>query len=165
MTEIEPVAEAFTWRDTPVSPGPAAVFDVDGVLSDATARQHYVRRDRRDWDGFFSAAGEDPVIEATQVLVDHLDPGLVVVLLTARPTRVHEITVSWLHRHEIRWDLLIMRPDGDRRPSTDYKRDAVRALAGGGFELRLAFEDDPRNITMLRDEGVPAVYLHSGYYE
>jgi hypothetical protein len=29
----------------------------------------------------------------------------------------------------------------------------------------LAFEDDPRNVEMFRQEGVPCVYLHSGYYE
>ena len=30
--------------------------------------------------------------------------------------------------------------------------------------LVLGFEDDPRNVMMLRAAGVPCVYLHSGYY-
>ena len=31
------------------SPGPAAVIDLDGVLSDAVSRQHYLESPRRDW--------------------------------------------------------------------------------------------------------------------
>jgi hypothetical protein len=34
-----------------------------------------------------------------------------------------------------------------------------------GFELRLAFEDDRRNVDMFHAEGVPCVYIHSGYYD
>ena len=31
--------------------------------------------------------------------------------------------------------------------------------------LRLAIEDDRRNVAMFRDEGVACLYLHSGYYD
>ena len=34
-----------------------------------------------------------------------------------------------------------------------------------GFDLRLAFEDDRRNVEMFHREGVPCVYIHSGYYD
>ena len=34
-----------------------------------------------------------------------------------------------------------------------------------GFDLRLAIEDDPRNVAMFDREGVPCLYIHSGYYE
>jgi hypothetical protein len=34
-----------------------------------------------------------------------------------------------------------------------------------GFDLRLAFEDDRRNLEMFRAEGVPCIYIHSGYYD
>jgi len=34
-----------------------------------------------------------------------------------------------------------------------------------GFDLRLAFEDDPSNHAMYVAAGVPCVYIHSGYYE
>ncbi|NJO55968.1 MAG: hypothetical protein HC834_05945 [Rhodospirillales bacterium] len=33
------------------------------------------------------------------------------------------------------------------------------------FDLRLAFEDDPRNVSMFHAQGVPCIYIHSGYYE
>jgi hypothetical protein len=40
----------------------------------------------------------------------------------------------------------------------------VRGLNTRGYEVVLAFEDDPRNVAILRGEGIPTVYVHSGYY-
>jgi hypothetical protein len=133
-------------------------------LSDAAGRQHFLERRPKDWDGFFAAAGNDPLIDQVARLVELLDPALLVVLLTARPVRVRPSTLDWLARHGVRWDLLVMREDGDFRPSHEAKLDAVRALLGVGFDLRLAVDDDPRNAAMFRAEGVPCLELHSGYY-
>ena len=94
-----------------------------------------------------------------------LDPALRVVLLTARPQRVHELTEAWLARYRIRWDVLLMRPWGDYELSRDFKQSAVWDLRSFGFDLRLAIEDDRRNVDMFRAEGVPCIYFHSGYYD
>jgi len=155
----------WTWRDGPVAPGPAAVVDLDGVLSDAASRQHYLESPRRDWRGFFDACGEDPVIEEVRVLLDLLDRDLRIVLLTARPERVHPLTEAWLRRYRIRWDLLVMRPFGDDDLAREFKETSVWDLRAYGFELRLAIEDDRRNVAMFRKEDVPCLYMHSGYYD
>ena len=42
---------------------------------------------------------------------------------------------------------------------------ACRALRADGYEPVLAVDDDPRNLVMYRSEGVPTVYVHSGYYD
>jgi len=157
--------EHWTWRHGVVDGGPAVVVDIDGVLSDAASRQHYLEAPRRDWRGFFDACGDDAVIDEIRVLLDLLDPRLAVILLTARPQRVHPLTEAWLQRYEIRWDLLIMRPWGDYEASRDFKQLTVGELRAHGFELRLAFEDDVRNVEMFHSEGVPCVYIHSGYYD
>jgi hypothetical protein len=153
------------WRSEPVPPGPAVVFDMDGVLSDASGRQHHLERPRRDWDAFFNAVGEDTVITEVARLLDVLDPALAVVLLTARPMSVQGPTLTWLAEHDLRWDLLIMRDQGDYGTAREFKRDAVGHLRGYGFDLRLAFEDDRRNVDMFHRQGVPCVYIHSGYYD
>src|SRR5690349_25128774 len=102
------VPENWSWRDAPVEPGPAVVVDLDGVLSDAAGRQHYLEAPRRDWRSFFDACGEDAVIEEVKTLLDLLDPTLAIVLLTARPDRVHHLTESWLRRYTIRLDALFV---------------------------------------------------------
>ncbi len=139
---------------------------MDGVISNAAARQHFLEGPgRKDWKAFFEACGEDTLIEEVARLLELLDPSLVIVLLTGRPVRVRRITVEWLERHGLRWDLLVMRPSGSYAASTEFKRATVGDLREWGLDVRLAFEDDVRNKQMFNEEGVPCVYLHSGYYE
>ena len=155
----------WAWRSAPVAPGATVVFDIDGVLSDAAGRQHFIERGRRDWDAFFEACGEDPLVAEVARLLELLDDELVVVLLTGRPLRVRPQTLAWLARYGLRWDLLVMRDRGDYAHVSAFKRGAVADLRAYGLDLRLAFEDDPRNRDMFHAEGVPCIYIHSGYYE
>ncbi len=155
----------WRWRQGPVPAGPAVVFDIDGVLSDAVGRQHFIERGRRDWTAFFEACGDDEVIEEIARLIELLDPGLTVVLLTGRPLRVQPQTLAWLERYGLRWDLLVMRDRGDYSQVTWFKHGVVGDLRTYGFDLRLAMEDDPSNHAMFVAEGVPCVYIHSGYYD
>jgi len=148
-----------------VPPGPAVVFDIDGVLSDAAGRQHFIEQGRRNWSAFFEACGEDPVISEIQRLLELLKEELAVVLLTGRPLRVRPQTLAWLERYRLRWDLLVMRERGDYSQVTDFKREVVGQLRAKGLDLLLAVEDDPSNHAMFVDEGVPSLYIHSGYYE
>jgi phosphoglycolate phosphatase-like HAD superfamily hydrolase len=157
---------AHWWvRCPPLSAGPAVVFDLDGVLSDARGRQHLLRGERRDWRAFFDACGEDPVVVEGARLLELVDPGLTVVLLTGRPLRVRPQTLRWLDRHQLRWDLLVMRPGSEWAPAVAFKAQALAELRQAGLDPRLAVEDDPRNRAMFEAAGVPCVYFHSGYYD
>jgi phosphoglycolate phosphatase-like HAD superfamily hydrolase len=155
----------WRFRQGPIEPGPAVVFDIDGVLSDAASRQHFIEGGRRNWDAFFSACGDDPLIEEVARLLELLDEKLQVVLLTGRPIRVQGETLAWLKRYELRWDLLIMRDFGDYMAAREFKQYTVDDLRRYGFNLQLAFEDDRRNLEMFRGEGIPTVYIHSGYFD
>jgi hypothetical protein len=159
----------WLWRsDDQVAPSDAVeavVFDLDGVLSDASRRQHFIEYPRRDWESFFHACGDDELIDEVARLLEVLDSSMSIVLLTARPIRVLPQTLAWLERYGLRWDLLIMRDFGDYLAARSFKQRTVGELRSRDFELRLAFEDDPRNVHMFHAEGVPCVYIHSGYYE
>src|SRR3954463_2375714 len=102
----------WQWRDGPVT-GPTIVFDMDGVLSDAAGRQHFLESPSRDWEAFFDACGEDELIAEVARLLDVIRDDHRIVLLTARPLRVRPPTLAWLARYELRWDLLVMRDTGD----------------------------------------------------
>jgi hypothetical protein len=160
-----PDPENWRWRAGPIVPGPAVVFDLDGVLSDAAGRQHFLERPYRNWEAFFEACTDDPLIDEVAALLGVIDDSHQVVLLTARPIRVQPNTLVWLERFDLRWDLLIMRDFGDYGASRDFKLRSVCELRRFGFDLRLAFEDDRRNVHMFHTEGVPCVYIHSGYYD
>jgi hypothetical protein len=154
---------SWTWRAGHRS-GAAVVSDLDGVLSNAESRQHLVTKPRSDWEAFFAAAAYDPVIGEAATLLELLAPALGVVLLTARPARTRDLTLDWLQRHRVRWDLLVMRRDGDYRPARNFKQGALVGIRAQGFDVRLCLEDDLRSVEMFRDEGIPVLYIHSGYY-
>ena len=147
------------------------VVDVDGVLSDASGRQHLLAGPERRWTDFFEASVDDPPISEGISLARSLAEGgggdrpRPTVLLTARPVRLADTTVAWLVRHGVPWDLLVMRVDDDHRSSPDVKRGALADLRASGYVPELAVDDDPRNAEMYRSEGVLVVYVHSGYYD
>jgi hypothetical protein len=138
---------------------------MDGVLSDASQRQHYLEGPFPQWEAFFAACDGDDLIEEAAELGRLLDPGLIVILLTARPVRVRRQTLAWLGRNPVRWDLLVMRDDDDWASSHRFKQMEMVDLQERGFAVQLAIDDDPRNVEMYRRTGVPTVYFHSGYYE
>jgi hypothetical protein len=78
---------------------------------------------------------------------------------------VQPITLDWLERNHLRWDLLVMRNSGNYTNSPEFKRLTVKELRERDYEVKVAFEDDHRNIEMFKSEGVPCVYIHSGYYD
>ena len=155
------------WHRPPGAPtsGPAVVFDLDGVISDATHRQSYLRQEPQDWYGFFGAAVDDPVIESGRVLAASVSGGHAVVILTARPSYMASGTIQWLQRNDVRHDLLVIRPADDRRSSPDYKRDEIIEMGSAGYDVRLAIDDDGEIVDMYRRQDVFALYVHSGYYE
>ena len=151
------------WRDGPVEPGRAIIFDVDGVLADATGRQHLLEG-YADWDEFFAECGSDGLIEDVAALMPLLDPSLVVVLLTARPIWVQDRTLAWIDRHDLRWDVLIMRDHHDWMPSPRFKAKEILELELRGFDVELAIDDDMRNVEAFKAGGLPCIYIHSGYH-
>jgi hypothetical protein len=161
----DPEFENWLWRSEPVEPGPSVVFDMDGVLSDASRRQHFIEYPFPDWEAFFHACGDDELIAEVARLLDVIDEDHRIVLLTARPIRVQPQTLAWLERYDLRWDVLIMREYGDYMAARVFKQRTVEELRSRGHDLRLAFEDDPRNVHMFHSQGVPCIYIHSGYYE
>ena len=152
--------------DGPVEPGPAVVFDMDGVLSDAAGRQHYLERPYRDWEAFFAACGDDQLIDEVARLLEVLDPDHAD-HPAHRPADPGAAPDARLAR-ALPAALGPARSCGTSATTT--RRGTSSSARCGelrpfGFDLRLAFEDDRRNYDMFHAEGIPCVYIHSGYYE
>ena len=171
VTEGSPLATSrrvarsnWATRDGRLPEGEVVVFDIDGVLADASARQHFLKGVRPDWDAFFERCNEDPLIEEAARLLHVIDDRYSIVLLTGRPVSVMDATIAWLGRYQLRWNLLIMRDYGDYAAARDFKAREIFGIREAGLVPVLAFEDDSRNVEMFQANGIPCVYMHSGYY-
>jgi len=141
------------------------LVDIDGVMADGTHRQSFMKERPRRYEPFFQAAVRDTPIAEAAILLRIVDPDVAVVLVSGRPARIHDLTVSWLREHGFRWDLLVLRADGDMRPARQAKAQAVTELRADGWLPVLALDDEPGNVAMYREMGIPALYVHSGYYD
>src|SRR5258707_939146 len=84
--------------------GRAVIFDIDGVLSNASPRQHFITQGNNDWKAFFEACGADDVITESVRVLQLLSDDVTRVLLTGRPAGVQDQTVGWLEKKDLPWD-------------------------------------------------------------
>ncbi|MEV0238538.1 hypothetical protein AB0I06_01150 [Streptomyces sp. NPDC050674] len=123
------------------SRAPLAVFDLDNTLADTAHRQTFLERRPKDWDGFFSAAPQDPPIPEGIALVEEHARACEIVYLTGRPERCRRDTLDWLAAQGLPEGPVYMRGDADRRPARFTKLAVLRRLARTR-EIRVLVDDD-----------------------
>jgi hypothetical protein len=137
---------------------PFAAVDLDGVVADVRHRLHHLDSWPKDWDGFFAAAVDDPVLPEGRAVVDRLlGEGQVVVWMTGRPERCRRDTESWLRRNGLPEGALNMRPDGDRRPARTTKLAIARRLSADR-PLSVVVDDDEAVVQTLRQAGFTVLH-------
>jgi hypothetical protein len=133
-----------------------AVVDIDGVLADVGHRLHHIERRPKDWDGFFAAAVDDPVLPEGLAVVRRLAVDHAIVYVTGRPERCRRDTVDWFARFDIPAGDLLMRRDRDHRPARQVKLGIVRSLAEQGT-VDVVVDDDAAVCRTLRAAGFPVL--------
>ncbi len=129
-----------------------AAVDIDGVLADVRHRLHHVRASPKDWDAFFAAAPEDPLLDQGRETVTRLGEVFDIVYLSGRPERCREDTLTWLGAHDLPPGEVLLRPQGDRRPARMVKVEVLRRLS---HDRRVAVlvDDDPLVLDAARAAG------------
>jgi predicted kinase len=133
---------------------PAVIVDLDGTLTSASWRSHHLHGFRKDWPAFFAGMTRDAPVGPLVDLVGWTANHAAVVLLTGRPADHEPAIRRWLADHRVTYDLLLMRPRGDRRPDTVVKRELYHEQIAPRYEVRLAIDDRPGVIEMWREEGI-----------
>lgn len=145
------------------------VYDVDGVLVDASERMRRARDSGDFWEAFLDPqllALDKPVREMIERANRDIASGRRVVLLTGRPERLREATLEELRRFGLNVDgveALLMRGDRDRRPAYLVKPSLLSEyLARTGGRVEEVYEDDEKVARRLRARHPEAkVYLVS----
>jgi len=139
-------------------PPPYAVVDIDGVVADVRHRLTFVERRPKDWNRFFAAAPEDPVLPEGRAVVDQLvESGHEIVWLTGRPERCRADTLAWLARHELPPGSLYMRRENDHRPARMTKLSTLRQLSARRA-VAVMVDDDGLVVRTLREAGFPVMH-------
>jgi phosphoglycolate phosphatase-like HAD superfamily hydrolase len=140
-----------------------AVVDIDGVLADVRHRLRHVTGRPKDWRAFFAAAGDDTLLAEGERTVRALAEVYDVVYLSGRPEGLRRVTEDWFRRHRLPEGTLLLRPEGDYRPSRLYKVEVLRRLARDRTVVVLV-DDDERVLSAAREAGfdvLPATWMGS----
>lgn len=137
------------------------VFDLDGTLSDASHRLHYIKGDKKNWDQFYAQCVADgpiwPMIHTSAAF--YRQGNIKVEIWTGRSDVVREETEKWLVKYGVQYHNLRMRPDGDYRPDVELKHAWLEDSAVTGFP-NLVFEDRPGMVDMYRSNGIMCCQVH-----
>ena len=128
------------------------VLDIDGVLADVRHRLHHLALRPKDWPAFFAAAEHDDVLEVGAQFARQAASTHDIVYLTGRPERLRAATQTWLESHRLPAGTLVMRPEGDRRPSSVVKLRELRRLRRAAV-IDLLVDDDPAVVEAARAAG------------
>jgi predicted kinase len=131
------------------------LFDIDGTLADATHRLHHIQNGSRNWDAFFAACVDDPVIEPIRELAWLVDnQGYRIVLVSGRSDVVRAETEAWLAGHGVPYSELHMRAAGDFRQDHLVKSHILDALIADGHDIAFVVDDRPSVVAMWRERGL-----------
>jgi len=149
------------------------VFDIDGTLSDPGHRLHFIQPredEKKDWDGFYAACGDDPPIPHTVELCrELLSAGHTVEFWTGRNEDVRSVTEQWIADH-IRWFtvdantfrwgecVIKMRSKGDRRRDHILKMQFI----DWDHPPDIIFEDRSTVVQAYRERGLTVFQVAEG---
>lgn len=121
------------------------LFDLDGTIADNAHRLHYFDRADMNWDEYEEQCTYDQPFPSTIEMMKALKfVNKQVWIWTGRSDHVLSQTQTWLHRYNVPYDQLIMRPKEDSTPNAMLK---LRWLLESPVPLDrviCAYDDDPK---------------------
>lgn len=164
---------ALKYGLTKFEPNSIVLCDIDGTISDPTARLHYVKEPEdeeekktwtKDWKSFFMEMENDPVRELTQnLLMRFHTEGKKIIFMSARPEMYKEITLRWLSKNFLTFAYtLIMRPTGDKRPDTEVKKEMFNTYFKDKSVIHAVIDDRPSIIRVWQEMGLNVLDVGNG---
>lgn len=110
---------------------------------------------------------KDPVIEPVKMILDAMCEkfkDIAIFLITGRDLKHIVTTVNWLERRGIKYDSLIMRKTGDKRPDVEFKKEAFNESVEDHYNVLMVLEDRKRVCKMYRGLGLFVMQVAEGDY-
>lgn len=133
----------------------AIIVDVDGTLAHNTSNRGFFEWDR---------VGEDELDAAVKSAIE----GFVdtkVFIFSGRDSVCRKETEDWLRKHNVSYDQLVMRQEGDNRKDTIVKREMFDDHISGKYQVVAVFDDRPSVCRMWRELGLKVFQLGNPYIE
>lgn len=124
------------------------VVDLDGTFA-----LHPDEPKRTDHSNCMNDEVNEDILESLDHNVFNSFP---VIFLTKRSTKYQIETITFLQKHFSGESYLIMRDDSDTDDSPTFKKKKLLKLMEH-FDIEICYEDDDRNIEMMRELGLKVI--------
>jgi FMN phosphatase YigB (HAD superfamily) len=136
------------------------IVDIDGTIADVRHRLHHIKGPgRKNWKAFFEGMDRDEPIREMLEHVRELAKEHRILIVTGRPDTYRSRTERWLKEHEVPFERLYMRRQGDHRP--DYEAKAAVLDEVSPREIVLAIDDRPPVCAMWERHGIKCLHVES----
>lgn len=135
----------------------AVIFDLDGTLAHIGDRSPYDSRNCGvdELNGSISW-----LLLAMKFDIEDMN----VILCSGRKEEAREATVEWLVRHDIKWDQLFMRKDGDDRKDSIVKKEIFENEIKNKYNIVFVVDDRDQVVKVWRDLGLTCLQCNYGNF-
>lgn len=99
-----------------------------------------------------------------RLIVKYKRDNYYILIVTGRPHKYAPETIDWLDKHRVPFDMLVMRPDGDKQQDVTLKHRAYNEYIKGRYDVEFVLEDRTRVVKMWREIGLTCFQVCNGDY-
>jgi len=144
------------------------IFDLDGTLADIEDRRQLCTKEngKMDWNKFFDPENikldkpNMPVIMMAQALTAF---GYKIAIFSGRSARTEDATKDWLHKQDVKFDILKMRPERNFRPDEQLKLEWLNDMDWKD-NVEMVFDDRDKVVNMWREIGLTCAQVAPGNF-
>jgi FMN phosphatase YigB (HAD superfamily) len=144
------------------------IFDLDGTLADIEDRRQLCTKEngKMDWNKFFDPENikldkpNMPVIMMAQALTAF---GYKIAIFSGRSAKTKDATKDWLHKQDIKLDILKMRPERNFRPDEQLKLEWLNDMDWKDNVVAV-FDDRDKVVNMWREIGLTCMQVAPGNF-
>ena len=130
------------------------IFDLDGTLALIDKRRDLATKNgKMNWNVFFNPDNIDldtpnqPVIDMANMLYSQ---DYIIYILSGRSDKTEDATIAWVDKHNVNYDLLIMRPQNQLyKKDSDLKQGWLDTI--GKDRVSMVFDDRNQVVDMWRN--------------
>jgi len=144
------------------------IFDLDGTLADIEKRRVLSTKGngKMDWDRFFDPKNiklDEPNLPVVFLAKTMWEKGFRVVIFSGRLDVTQTATERWLEKHQVKFDILKMRPEHMKFvDDAELKKEWLEEL--GKDSVFLVVDDRDKVVKMWRNEGLNTFQVADGNF-
>lgn len=140
----------------------AVIFDIDGTLSNCKHREHFLETPVKNWYMFFTQSIYDtPNINIVNILTNYIKYEYKIIIMTGRTITYKDITIDWLTKNNITYDMLFMREDKNFEDVTSLKLKWYESLKDS-LNIISIYEDNIDTIFEFNKLNINTFYVKNG---